>query len=256
MANDQQFTSYGAKLLTKKGPHDPYGKTGDPKDTAEYVVEPGVNFLRPWIAIRNGPAFQFPGGMEGFQVVIDPLLGIHKYIGDNKCVVDVLHAGEEHITLNGSFLGNSSPALFQALRQVVYQGAGEEGKIVYIPEIMTHAQRMQVVHFDSSRDSDGRGRDMSYTIELIRIGTIGDLITARALPEATQPIAAAKGAPTRFVKVDTKHNTLRKIARWKLGAASKWDNLYTVNEAYFVKHGISKSKAPDYRLPLGTKINY
>src|SRR6267142_156717 len=97
--SDQGFGTIGAKLKTAAGPYNRFGSqgpTGDFNDTAHFVLSPGTDFLRPWLAIRNGPAFQWPLGLEGFQMTVDPQLGIHKYIGDNAVTVDVIHAGEEH----------------------------------------------------------------------------------------------------------------------------------------------------------------
>lgn len=255
-AHDQTFKSYGAKLETTAAPYNPYPKvpTGDPKDAAVYIQEPGVAFLRPWIAVRNGPAFQWPLGMEGYSLVVSPTLGIHKFIGDNKVTVDVLHAGEEHFTLSGNFPGNSAPALVQALRDLVYQDSGDEGKILFVPEIMTHAQRVQIVTFQSDRDPGARGHDATYSIEFVRVGLADANPNVVTTPSVPQPRTGARGKSTKNVHVDAKHNTLRKIALWKLGSTDKWRTLYNANSKWFIKHKIQLAKAPDYRLPVGTVI--
>lgn len=253
---DQTFHSLNAKLETTKAPYDAFTKTGDINDPAAYLVAPGVHFVRPWLAIRNGPAFQWPLGLEGYSLIVDPLLGIHKFIGDNAVTVDVLHAGEEHFTMTGGFPGNSSPALIRALRDLVYQGAPAEGKILFVPEIMSHAQRVQVVHFESSRTDTDRGRDSSYSIEFVRLGIL-NAISSMTTPIIPQPqtTTGKTTKSTRTVTVDAQHNTLRKIARWKLGSAGKWETLFNANERYFVYNTIPKAKAPDARLPVGQKIN-
>lgn len=255
-AADQTFRRYGAKLETTSAPYDPFAKVGDPNDSAWYVLQPGVNFMRPWIAVRNGPAFQFPLGLEGFTLAIDPTLGTHKFIGDNKVVIDVIHAGEEHFTMTGNFPGDSAPDLMQALRDVVYQVASDEGKILYVPEIMTHAQRVQVVHAEFGRSEDQRGRDATYSIEFVRMGLASINPDDTSQPATPQPTTRPKGRTTHSVNVDAKHNTLRKIAAWKLGSSSKWRTLYRANEAWFNKRNITIAKAPGYRLPLGAVIHY
>ena len=253
---DQTFHSLNAKLETTAAPYDAAAKTGNPKDTTSYLITPGVNFIRPWLAIRNGPAFQWPLGLEGYNLTVDPLLGIHKFIGDNAVAVDVLHAGEEHFTMSGSFPGLSGPALIRALRDLVYQGAPAEGKILFVPEIMSHAQRVQIVHFESTRQETDRGKDSAYSIEFVRLGMLND-ISSMVTPVMTEPIkiAGKKGVSTRSVTVDAQHNTLRKIAKWKLGDANKWRTVFNANESYFTRNKIPLTKAPDHRLPTGMKVN-
>lgn len=258
---DQGFRAYKAKLETTVAPFDPFAATnsplrGDPDDPASYVQRPGVDFFRPWLAIRGGVAFQWPLGLEGYSLTIDPTLGIHKFIGDNKVVVDVLHAGEEHFTMTGNFPGNSAPKLIQALRDVVYRKTGEEGKILCIPEIMTHAQRVHVFHADFDRDPTARGRDATYSIEFVRLGTVGGTINTTIDPPPLPVTVQHQGKNALSVRVDAKHNSLRKIAAWKLGAASKWKSVYRANEQFFIKNNIAISKAPDYRLPLGMTVYY
>jgi hypothetical protein len=254
-ALDQTFTGLGAKLETTAAPYDPISGTGDPRDTAVYLVRPGVNFIRPWLAIRNGPAFQWPLGLEGYTLAVDPTLGIHKFLGDNAVAVDVLHAGEEHFSMNGSFPGNSAPDLIRALRDLVYQKSTVEGKILFIPEIMSHAQRVQVVRAEFSRSTEDRGRDSNYSIEFVRMGQL-NAISARTTPIVAQPqpTTGTTAKSSRFVTTDGKHNTLRKIALWKLGDQTRWRTLYNSNEKFFVSKKVQLAKAPDYRLPQGTRI--
>lgn len=257
-ALDQTFKAYGSKLETVAGPFNPYSKTapGDKNDSAVYLMEPGVAFLRPWIAIRNGPAFQWPLGLEGYDLVVNPLLGIHRFLGDNKVDIDVLHAGEEHFTMTGNFPGNSAPALIQALRDVVYQSSGDEGKILFVPEIMSHAQRVQIVNFQASRDQGARGKDATYSLEVVRVGIANKNPNVKTHPPAIQPKPGNKGKSAKSIHVDAKHNTLRKIALWKLGSADKWRTVYNANQKWFVSHKIQLSAAPNYRLPIGTVIHY
>jgi hypothetical protein len=245
---DQGFESIGAKLETTKAPYDPFSETGNPNDPAWYTIQPGRNFMRPWLAIRNGAAFQWPLGLEGFTLTLDPTLGIHKYIGGNTVSVSVIHAGEEHFSMSGNFPGNSAPSLVAALRDVVYKGSPGEGKLLWLPEIVTYVQRVQVIHFEAARDQESRGRDMTYTIEFARMGVA-------ALKFSPRPIAPTP-QPTRTVKVDAKHNTLRKIAAWKLGRSDKWRTVYNANTKWFTSHHVPLAKIPDYRLPLGTTIHY
>lgn len=253
---DQGFREFKGKLLTTAAPYDPATGHGDPDDTARYIVSPGHNFMRPWLAIRGGAAFQWPLGMEGFSLTVDPTLGIHRYIGDNKVVVDVVHAGEEHFTLSGNFPGKSGAALVRALKDIVYKQAGPEGKILWLPEVVTYAQRVQVVRFSADRGEQDRGGDFRYSIEFVRLGITQVKLDPDPKPSRPQPVKPPKGKSARSVRVDAKHNSLRKIAAWKLGSSSKWRQIYDKNEKWFVSRQIPFAKAPDYRLPLGTKVFY
>ena len=252
---DQGFGAYGAKLFTKAAPYDPRAKTGGPGDEASYLVRPGVDFLRPWIAIENDIAFQWPLGVQGFDFTTDPVLGSHTFIGDNAVVLDVLHTGVEALTLTGTFPGESSPSLFQALREVVRRVA-VNGKILFIPEVMSHAQRVQVSHFESSRDSGERGRTLGYSLAVQIVGQASPNSTPAYTLSPVSSTAANKGTSARTVAVNSTHRTLRQLALWKLGSAAKWTQIYTANEAYFVNHSIPKSQAPTHRLPLGLKFYY
>lgn len=251
---DQGFIAYGARLLTGAAPYDPATGRGGVDDTAHYLARPGIDFLRPWLAIEKDVAFQWPLGIEGYTQVTDPLLGTHQFIGDNKVVLDVLHTGAESITLTGSFPGDSAPALSQALREVVRRVA-PRGKILYVPEIMTHAQRVQVSHFECDRPQDSRGRDLTYSIEFQIMGLAG-VSQPQFTVSPVQTTAASKGKGARTVKTDSVHNTLRKVALWKLGSLSKWRQIYDLSETWFINHNIHIAEAPNYRLPIGTVLYF
>lgn len=250
---DQGWVALGASLETLSAPYNPFDKSGDPDDPARYLARPGVDFLRPWLAVSNGFAFQWPLGLEGYNLTIDPTLGIHKFIGDNAVVVDVLHAGEEHFTMSGTFPGSSASDLIQALRDVVYQSAPDDfGKILYIPSIFTFAQRVHVNHAEFNRDAGTFGDDASYSIEFVRIGTTKE-VTGNIAPVTT---SAPKGKGARNVKTTSTYNTLRKVAAWKLGSALNWRSIYNLNELYFTKKHIPLSQAQGFRLPIGTTLYF
>jgi hypothetical protein len=52
------------------------------------------------------------------------------------------------------------------------------------------------------------------------------------------------------------HNTLRRVAAWKLGSSDQWRSIYNLNESWFNSRNIAISQAPDYRLPAGTKLYF
>jgi hypothetical protein len=250
----------------RKAPFNPFIKEGnpqrgDPDDPAAYTRNPGVHFYRPWLASNdkfNGPAFIWPLGLEGFSLSIEPQLGIHRFIGDNAVVVDVTHLGEERFTMSGSFPGDSGPDNLRALRQIVYLATPKLGKVLYVPHILPYAQRVTVARASFTREQDDRGQDLSYEIEFIRTGIL-DIGKYGGEPKIVDARAPGTGGPqkgSRSIQSDAKHNTLRKIAEWKLGSSKKWSVLYDKNEEWFHKRGVAASKVPDYHLPVGTKVFY
>jgi hypothetical protein len=85
--------------------------------------------------------------------------------------------------------------------------------------------------------------------------TISVAAASPAVPASPTPAAPARTA-SRTVKVDRVHNTLRKIARWKLHDGGKWRTLYTANRRWFTRRHIPVAKAADRRLPVGLVLRY
>jgi ABC-type nitrate/sulfonate/bicarbonate transport system substrate-binding protein len=55
-----------------------------------------------------------------------------------------------------------------------------------------------------------------------------------------------------LVTVDAKHNTLSKLAAWKLGSASKWKTLYTPSKFWFDTLNVPSAKIATAKLRPGT----
>jgi hypothetical protein len=261
-----QVFPFNRNKANKDGPFNPFTAENNPlrgseDDPAIYIARPGLDFFVPWLAVdmAKGPAFVWPLAVEGLEITVDPTLGIHRFIGDDRVYVDVVHRGEERITLSGNFPGDTGPDNLRALREIVYAITPKLGKVLYVPHAFTYAQRVVVNRFRGGRTEDMRGLDLTYEVEFVRIGYINagkadnDPILAEPIP---QPTTGSVNASTHRVQADGKHNTLRKIALWKLGSAAKWNSLYTLNLKWFQKQGVPASKAPDYRLPAGTTIYY
>lgn len=231
---------------------------GDADDTARYVAQPGVDFYRPWLSIPGGDSFVWPGGVEGFTCRIDPTLGIHRYIGDNAVVVDVTHKGQETITLAGTFPGRSSVDAFLSLRDLIYQDLPDGGFILYVPHLYPKTQRVFVQGASFDHPQDSRLRDLSYSIDFIRVnvGAKQPEPNLRTPTPQPAPPTKARGKASRVFKATSTLNTLRKIAKAKLGNSNRWDELYRKNEKFFKKRGIAMHAVPDYRLPPGTAISY
>jgi hypothetical protein len=252
-----------AKSANRRFPYNPYAVAKDPfhpagssSDDAQYIQPPGTEFYQPYIAVPNGPAFIWPLGVEGFSNSISPTVATHKYIGDNHVEVNVVHRGEEHVTLNGNFIGDTAVDSMSALKAVVYAVQPAGGKILYLPGIFAYAQRVAIGDTSFDHGADERGGDLTYSIEFYRIG-IAERVDAPDLADPTPQPTSGKHAATKHVfKSTAKVNTLRRIAALKLGSVSKWDRLYTLNEKLFVRLKVPKHKAPDYHLKIGTSIYF
>lgn len=245
---------FPASAANNKFPYDPFSGRGDPDDSVAYIQPPDKEFIRPWLMVPNGPVFVFPVGLQGWDITIDPALGIHKYIGDNKVEVSVLHLGEETFTLTGILPGLSSTDALQQLRQVVYAVQPTSGKILSLPGLLPYAQRVACGRTSFVHDQDDRGSDASYTIEFKRLGLAQKLPNYVTLKPVLQPTRPAKGGSSRVYVATGRYNTIRQIAQLKLGNANKWESIYNKNLKLFNRLKIPKHKAPIYHLKVGTKV--
>lgn len=245
-----------SQVIFNGGPYDPWSKTGDPDDTAYYVRQPGEGFLRPWLAIEGGIAFLWPLGIEGFSLSVEPTLGIHKYIGDNHVKIDVMHLGEERISLSGSFPGVTAKDAMQALYKVVKAKTPDNGKLLYLPFVLDYTRRVTVASFRTDRSEDMRGEDLTYSIDFV-VSDFGpeapaevtndDIVDQQGSPPNTS------GSTSRRFTVTSKYNTLRKIASLKKVG---WESIYNKNRVYFDKNLIPMYAAPNAPIKLGTKLYY
>lgn len=253
MATRQTFP-FPRTSANKEFPYDPFAKQGDPGDSVTFIQPPGVAFYRPWISIPGGLSFIWPIGLEGFNLEIDPVLGIHKYVGGNAVQLNVVHKGEEHFTLDGNFPGKSSTDAMQRLRDIVYANQPVGGKILYLPGVLPYAQRVGIVHMSSGRTQDDRGTDLTYSIEFIRIGIEKKYPDPQLAATPGQPLKGAKGGSSRIFKTTGTVRTLRAIAQLKLKDANKWQSIYSKNLAFFNRGQVTSHQAPTWRIPIGTTI--
>lgn len=250
----KQSYPFPLRTANNKFPYDPFSQTGDKDDTTVFIQPPGVVFFRPWLSVPDGPSFIFPIGLEGFRIEINPTLGIHKYIGANAVAVNVIHRGEEVITMNGNLPGLSGVDAMRKLRDVVYAVTPDSGKILYLPGVLPYAQRVVVQSASFDRAEDARGDDLTYSITFERFALADKYPTPKLTDPVAQPHSPSKGGTSRVFKVNAKVNTLRKIAQAKLGSANKWESIYNKNTKLFNRLKVTKHEAPNHRLPLGTKV--
>lgn len=228
------------------------------EDTAKYLLDPDDDFARPYLAIPGGRAFVWPVGVEGFEVVDQAELGKHKYLGEIELDVDVTHKGESTITLSGIFPGWTSTENMLALRAIFYADTPERGKILHLPGIFSNLQYVVCDREAFTHQQDDRTMDIEYSLSVVRVGT------GKKSPNTgpTQPDqgrkSTGKGRGTRRFTVNSKTNTLRRVAYAVFRNGARWTELYAVkkNASWFDKRDIASHKVPDYPLPLGTVVYY
>lgn len=225
-------------------------------DTAKYLLDPDDDFARPYLAIPGGRAFVWPLGVESFEVADQAELGRHKYLGAIEVDVDVTHRAETTITMSGVFPGWTSVDNMNALRDIFYRETPERGKILHLPGILPN---LQYVVGESLRhtkaEDDWQSMDIAYNITFVKVGT------GRRGPNVgpTRPNQGQdKGRKAGRFRVNSKYNTLRKIAMKVYRNSDRWTELYAIkkNAQWFDRRNIPSHQAPSYRLPNGLVIYY
>jgi len=218
-------------------------------------------FLRPSIAIPNGPKFIWPIGTEGFEVSGQANLGIHKYIGELDIDANVIYLDEPRIVMSDSFPGHTAAGLMRELQTVLRQKAPEDMKILYLPLIFPRLQFVTVESYNFSHDGNDRTRSIAYTVSFLKVGIGRKKIPGQPDPPDENPIPEPPNpTPPRYFRVKDGHRTLRKISAKVYKNPDRWKRLYKLNEKKINKwkkeHNVPQHKLPTARLPLGMKLLY
>lgn len=232
-------------------------------DSARYVLAPDDEFARPWLGIPGKPGicFVWPVGTEGFSIVIDPVLGVHKYLGDNQVDVQVVHVGQENITLTGTFPGQTSNENMNALRDICLRQSPERGKVLHLPLVLPKYQYVIVENAQFDHAEGDMYQDIHYTISFVKVGTGKNAATktpstGKQNPTTTVKKVSPKGKAARSFTVTSSFNTLRKISSHLGRGSNGWSELFTKNKTWFVKNKVPTHLVPDKKLPLGMKVYY
>lgn len=236
------------------------GSFGGLPDSAAYVRIPDKDFRRPWLGIPGYKAFVWPVGVEGFELGVDPMIGKHKYLGENGVEVEVTHVGEESIVLSGSFPGRTSAANMNALRDIIMQPTPDRGKILYLPLVLPKYQYVVVETSRFTRGQEERFMDINYTISFVKVGTgkkITDIRSHQGTDASQIPNTANdRGTPPRTFIVSDVVNTTRKIAAVIFDDPMLWNQIAQPNKDWFVSARVPLAMVPDYRMPIGLALHY
>jgi hypothetical protein len=226
------------------------------RDSARYLLEPDVDFARPYLAIPGGDAFVWPLGTEGFEIQDQAELGKHKYIGDIKIDVEVVHRAETNITLSGIFPGHTAVDNMFALRQIFQAETPTSGKVLHLPGILVQAQYVKCERLTNSHAEEERNQDIAYSLSMVRVGTGKD--TTRPAITASTGTPTPTGAGTRTFRCTATVRTLRAIANYVYGNMNFWTRLYSIshNANWFSNRQIATHLIPTYSMPIGTVIYF
>lgn len=229
------------------------------EDDTRYLMRPDAEFYRPWLATPGGTAFIWPGGIEGFSLTGNATTGIHHSIGSVHTDVQVVYPDEQHIILNGNFMGKTSVENVRAIRSVILQDSTEDGKILALPGVESQLLFVQVINNSFTHDQGDRTRGIAYSIEFIKVRTGRTLKTTPLLIHKSAPALAItpRGKSNTRTTVKQGKQTLRGISAGVHGTfgASSFLDLMSKNTKEIEKTGIPRHKITQVKLPLGTKLN-
>jgi hypothetical protein len=223
------------------------------------VADSGLKFQRPWLS-AGGLKFTWPVGTEGFRVTGTALTALHRYIGDNVAVADVIHFNEGHIEMSGTLPGLTSPANMVKLTDVLMM---RNKKILSLPGILPKLQYVVVENYDFTHTADDRLSLIDYSISFIRVGTVGGSTSGKpsAASSGTTASRSSKSKSPRVFTTTQSIDTFRAVADKVYGDVNQWPKLVDLNKAKLITNnpklkGVNSHQLPYYRWPVGTKIEY
>lgn len=227
------------------------GQRGREGEIYNYLV-PLSKFDRPTLGIPGGVEFEWPLGTEGLRLEGSAALAIHRYLGGNAAVVEVLHYDEARITMTGAFPGATGADNMAALRDVVVAAQPAGGKILSLPGIFTKEQMVAVETYQFEHPEDNISDDsFNYSITFVRVG-VGNKVTGVPPIVSGTPV----GQPHAYVVTKTGLNTLRLISTYVWNTPNKWKVLRDLNKTLLEPLNIPDHLVPTYILPSGIKIYY
>ena len=227
------------------------------EDSARYLLQPDVQFERPWLSVPGGETFIFPAGVEGFEHSGTAEIAIHKYLGDDEIDISMVHRDEPAFSLTGQFPGKTSVNNMLACKAVCASKTPERGKILHLPFIMPRIQYVVVRDYNFAHSEDDRTETIAYRLSFLKIGvgrriSPGEPDLPSPNPETQQPV----GDSQRLFRVRQGYRTLRAVSKKVYGNPDKWIKLFNLNQSKLNKLGITKREAPTALIPLGTMLKY
>lgn len=230
-------------------------------DSAKFLVALR-RFKRPRLRAPNGDSFVWPQGTEGVLISGQAKLGVKAYIGDDRVDVQVIHRDEARVEMSGSFMGETAPVNFQALRALIISNYPQSGLLLDIPDVFQFEHHVYVESYEFDHPEDSNEEDFTYRVVFVDTGkTRKRLPSAKSIRPPTNPkTTKGKGKSANYVRVKDGMRTLRGISKKVYRDANKWKTLYTKNKKalndVMAADGIPLAKLPTKPLPIGLKIYY
>jgi hypothetical protein len=229
-------------------------------DSSRYTVLLG-SFLRPSLSVPGGPDFEWPLGTEGFTRSGSAALGVHKYIGDNAAVVDVMHNEEGRIEMTGLFPGKTGNDNMIELLTVLQWNTPKTGKLLSLPGLLKDVQHVVAESWNFAHAEGDWSNSIEYTASFVLVGTGPTLKVPKiSLPGPNPTTRVSRGQAQHIFKVKDGARTLRAIAKLKYGKADLWTKIYSLNKPILTKflkdNNLSLHQLPVRLLPLGLKLRY
>jgi hypothetical protein len=229
-------------------------------DPSRYTVLLGT-FHRPTLSVPGGPEFEWPLGTEGFSRSGSAALGIHRYIGDNAAVVDVMHNEEGRIEMSGLFPGKTGNENMMALEDVLVRNTPKTGKLLSLPGVLKDIQHVAAESWSFNHEEGDWTDSIAYTVSFVIVGT-GSIVKVPkvTLPNPNPTTKVSRGKPTHIFKVRDGTRTLRAVAKLKYGKPTLWTKIYGLNKpiltSFLKKNNLSLHQLPTRLLPIGMALRF
>ena len=226
------------------------------EDNSRYLIPPSW-FEHPSISIPGGATFIWPLQVEGFRLVGNAQLGIHRYLGDDEAVVEVTHRSESRIEMSGVFPGKTGVANMRELRDICVAKTPKDGKILRLPGIFPNEQYVVVENWDFSHSEEERTEEILYNITFVKTG-IGKRVQRKTpkYPSPNPKRVRNKGKSSRVFTIRAGVRTLRGVANKVYGNHNRWREIYNLNVMTLNHLGIPFHQMPTKQLPIGLGLRY
>lgn len=229
-------------------------------DTAKLLYGRG-RYQQPKLEVPGtNLSFIWPGGTEGIRIFGAATVAEHKYIGDNKLVVQVTHRDAKRISMTGMFSGITASSNVAKLLDVITAIQPSKGKLLSIPGVFVKQHRVVVENYDFDHNEEDRTDSFTYTIQFVDEGVGAKLPSVKTIVERVSltPISKAqpRGATHRVFYTKNGANTLRAVAAIVYGNSARWKDIYNKNRKILDTLNVSQHILPIKTLPYGLKLNY
>jgi hypothetical protein len=213
--------------------------------------------------VSGSREFVWPGGTEGISISGSSTVAEHKYLDDNKLVVQVTHRDSRRIVLTGQFSGKTGAANIRELLDVLVAIQPPGGKELSIPGVFMRAQKVAVADYTFDHAEGDSTDSFAYTISFIHLGVGTKIPNVKTVkfstplnPKSSTVKIVERGKGQRVFTVRDNARSLRVIADIVYGDSNRWNDIYQKNSRQLWAVAVPAHITPITPLPLGMKLNY